>query len=577
MIKQYLIDYSRDVIDGHVVACQKHIWACMRFIKDIGRENTPDFPYVFDEDKAMRFFEWMNLFRHTKGPLQGQRIVPHDIQYFIFGNIYGWVHVDTGYRRFRYAYWQVGRKNAKSQSLGVVASYETAAMGEGMAEVYCAATKKDQAKIVWNETKVMIERCPELRTKFKTTYGVIRHPKSESIMKPLSKEDGKKGDGYNPQCGIVDEYHAHETTEMYDVIDSGMISRTQPLMMIITTAGENLNSPCYRIEYEMVSRLLDPNDEGTENDDYFAMVNELDKDEDGNVIDDIADEKVWEKANPIAASHEVGRASIRKRLKNALNAPEKMNDFLTKNMNIWVNGGEKKYMRMDAWAACGTNETVDAKGLEAYVGVDMSMKTDLSSAVFEFQLPDGRFLVRQRSFIPGDTLERKKKTDKVPYDLWIKKGWLEVIPGPVVDQTYIENWIVKASEEWACAIKEICYDPYQATQFAIQMSDRGYEIVEIRQGIQTLSEPIKGFRELVLQKKIVHEKDQLLTWAMSNAVLKVDQKENVLLDKAKSTNRIDPVAATIDAHVRAIFAEPKMDVSEFANEDMLKQLWGDGN
>lgn len=146
-----------------------------------------------------------------------------------------------------------------------------------------------------------------------------------------------------------------------------------------------------------------------------------------------------------------------------------------------------------------------------------------------------------------------------------------------MDQTYIENWIVKASEEWACAIKEICYDPYQATQFAIQMSDRGYEIVEIRQGIQTLSEPIKGFRELVLQKKIVHEKDQLLTWAMSNAVLKVDQKENVLLDKAKSTNRIDPVAATIDAHVRAIFAEPKMDVSEFANEDMLKQLWGDGN
>ncbi|SLJ98189.1 MULTISPECIES: terminase large subunit [unclassified Paenibacillus] len=575
MIKQYLIDYSRDVIDGHVVACQKHIWACMRFLKDIGRENTPDFPFVFDEDKAMRFFEWMNLFRHTKGPLQGQRIVPHEIQYFIFGNIYGWVHVDTGFRRFRYAYWQVGRKNAKSQSLACVASYEAAAMGEGMAEVYCAATKKEQAKIVWNETKVMLEQCPELKGKFKTSYGVIRHIKSDSIVQALSKEDGKKGDGFNPQCGIVDEWHAHETTEIYDVIDSGMISRSQPLMMIITTAGKNLNSPCYRIDYDMVSRLLDPNDDSTENDEYFAMVNELDKDEDGKLIDDVTDESVWEKPNPIAASHEVGRDSIRKRLKNALNAPEKMDDFLTKNMNVWVSGGEKKYMRMEAWNNCGTDTPPDVRGVEAFVGVDMSMKTDLSSAVFEFVLPDGRYFLRHRSFIPADTLEQKKKTDKVPYDLWVEKGWLEVIPGPVVDQTYIENWIVEKSEEWGCIVKEICYDPYQATQFAIKMSERGYEIVEIRQGIQTLSEPIKGFRELVLQKKIVHEHDHLLTWAMGNAVLKVDQKENVLLDKTKSTNRIDPVAATIDAHVRAVFGEPKMDVSEFATNELLSQLWGD--
>lgn len=573
MIKQYLTDYSQDVIGGHVIACKKHIWACMRFLRDIERENTADFPYVFDEDKAMRFFEWMHLFRHTKGVLKGQNIVPHDIQYFIFGNIYGWVHKDTGYRRFKYGYWQVGRKNAKSQSLAAVASYEAAAMGEDMAEVYCTATKKEQAKIVWNETDVMIERCPELQGKFKTSYGTITHLKSRSIIKPLSKEDGKKGDGYSPQCGIVDEYHAHETTEMYDVIDSGMIARVQPLMMIITTAGKNLNSPCYRIEYEMVSRLLDPHDP-IENDDYFAMVNELDKDEDGNLIDDITDESVWEKPNPIACSYPEGKANVRKRLKNAQNAPEKMDDFLTKNMNVWVNGGEKKYMRMDAWAACGTDNPPDIRGLECYAGVDMSMKTDLSSVVLEFPLPDGRFFLKHCSFIPADTLERKKKTDKVPYDLYIKKDWLVVIPGPVVDQAWIEEWIVNKSEEWGFIVKEVCYDPYQATQFAIKMSDRGYQIVEIRQGIQTLSEPIKNFRELVLQKKIVHEKDQLLTWAIGNAVLKVDQKENVLLDKEKSTNRIDPVAAAIDAHVRAIFSLPKMNVSEFAEEDMLKKLWG---
>ncbi|MET3846865.1 terminase TerL endonuclease subunit [Paenibacillus sp. OAE614] len=573
MIKQYLIDYSRDVIDGHVVACKKHIWACMRYLRDIGRENTDEFPYVFDEDKAMRFFEWMHLFRHTKGVLKGQRLVPHDIQYFIFGNIYGWVHRETGYRRFKYGYWQVGRKNAKSQSLGVSGSYESAAMGEDMAEVYCTATKKDQAKIVWNEIDVMIERCPELKGKFKTSYGVINHLKSRSIIKPLSKEDGKKGDGFSPQCGIVDEYHAHETTEMYDVIDSGMIARPQPLMMIITTAGKNLNSPCYRIEYEMVSRLLNPSDP-MENDDYFAMVNELDKDDDGNLIDDITDESVWEKANPIACSYPEGKENIRKRLRNALNAPEKMEDFLTKNMNVWINGGEKKYMPMDAWAACGTDEPPDIKGLECYAGVDMSMKTDLSSVVFEFPLPDGKFYLLHCSFMPEDTLQRKKKTDKVPYDMYIKKGWLVITPGPVVDQKWIEDWIEKKSKEMGFVVKEICYDPYQATQFAQNMAAQGHVIVEIRQGIQTLSEPIKNFRELVLQKKIIHGKDQLLTWAMGNAVLKVDPKENVLLDKQKSTNRIDPVAAAIDAHVRASLALPEIDVSEFAEDDMLKKLWG---
>lgn len=574
MLKQYLIDYSQDVLDGEVVACQKHKWACQRFLRDIDREGTQGFPFFFDEDRAMRFFEWMNLFKHTKGVLRGQQIEPHDIQYFVFGNIYGWVHQDTGLRRFKTGYWQVARKNAKSQSLGVVGTYETAAMGEGMSEVYIGATKSEQAEIIYREAKAMISDCQELKSKFKTSYGRITHVKSGSFMRALSKEDRKSGDGLNPQCGIIDEYHAHPTSEIYDVLDSGGVARPQPLMMIITTAGLDLNAPAYRVEYEMVSRLLNPDDPTAENEAYFAMVNELDKDEEGNLIDDIQDERCWEKANPIVCSYPEGRENLRNRVKKAMNSPEKLDELMTKTFNVWQNGGKSKYMRLDKWAACGTKTTPNIRGLECYVGVDMSMKIDLASVAMEFPLPDGRLLVKQHSFIPEETLAVKKNTDRVPYDLWIRQGHLTVIPGPVVDQKWIEDWIVKEEAEQGFVIQEICYDPYQATQFAQNMSVHGYEIVEIRQGIQTLSEPIKGFRELVYEKKIVHLYDPVLTWAVGNAVLKVDQKENVLLDKQKSSNRIDPLAALIDAHVRAIFAVKKFDPNEYADEDYLKGLWG---
>jgi len=551
MLKQWLIDYSHDVLNGEVVACQKHKWACLRFLRDIEREGTGQFPYVFDEDKAVRFFEWMNLFRHTKGVLRGRRIEPHEIQIFVFGNIYGWVHKETGYRRFKYGYWQVGRKNAKSQSLACSGSYEAAALGEDMAEVYCAATKKDQAKIVWNETDVMIKRCPELKDKFKTKYGVIHHLRSESFIKPLSKEDGKKGDGYSPQAGIIDEYHAHETDEMYNVIDSGMIARPQPLLMIITTAGKNLNSPCYRVEYDMVSRLLDP-DNPTENDEYFAMVNELDRDEDGNLIDDITDERAWEKANPIAASYPEGRANLRRRLKTAQGAPEKMDDFLTKNMNIWINAGVKKFIRMDRWAACGINkdELPDLTGLECTIGIDLSSKIDLTSVGFEFELPDGRMLVLSHSFMPENTVEEKTRRDKISYDKWVRDKWITATPGDVVDYDFVKKYIMDRVEANQWHVREICYDPYNATQFANDMNKEGFVMVEIRQGVKTLSEPTKNFRELVLAKKLVHDKNPVLGWAVGNAVTRQDHNENIMLDKEKSIGRIDPIASLINAHVR---------------------------
>jgi len=211
MLKQWLIDYCHDVLNGDIIACQKHKWACRRFLRDVEREGTDEFPYVFDEEKALRFLKWMTLFKHTKGKLAGKHIEPHPIQIFVFGNIYGWVHKDTGLRRFKKGYWQVARKNAKSQSLACVGSYEAFAFGENMSEVYIGATKTEQSKIVWNEIKAQIQGCDFLKGKYKIAYGKIEHLKSGSFIAALSKDAGKTGDGLNVQCGIIDEYHAHPT------------------------------------------------------------------------------------------------------------------------------------------------------------------------------------------------------------------------------------------------------------------------------------------------------------------------------------------------------------------------------
>jgi phage terminase large subunit-like protein len=569
MLKQWLIDYSHDVLNGDIVACQKHKWACERFLKDVQREGTVDFPFLFDEERALKFLKWMRLFKHRKGVLAGQRIEPHPIQVFVFSNIYGWIHKDTKLRRFKKGYWQVGRKNAKSQSLGCVGSYEASAFGEPSAEIYCAATKKKQSKLVWTEIEKMIENCEELKGKFKVAYGIITHIKSDSVIEALSKEDKKTGDGTSPQCFIVDEYHAHETAEMYDIGDSGTGARSQSLMMIITTAGFHLNHPCYSVEYKYVSSILDPNNP-IENDEYFVMVNELDKG------DDIKDESVWEKANPILCSYEEGRNYLKRQLKAALDVPEKMRTFLTKNMNVWVDAKDNGYMPMNKWAECSIDKhpvykgkLPDLKGKECYVGIDLSKKIDLTSVSFEFPLDDGAFLVLSHSFLPEDTLEAKRITDKVPYDLWVvNKKWITATPGEVVDYRYIMDYIMNQAEENGWIIREICYDPHSANMFAQYMMDEGYTMVEIRQGTKTLSEPTKHFRELVFSKKMIHNNNPVLTWSISNAVTRQDHNENIMLDKDKSTQRIDPIASLINAHVRAML-RPKAKRSIYEDRGIM--------
>ena len=565
-----LIQYSKDCIADTRHVCQKHRWACERFLKDLKKPGTKEFPYIFDEEKALRFFEWAALHKHTKGVLAGEPIEFTPIQRFIFGNVYGWVHQDTGLRRFRKAYWQVARKNAKSQSLAIVGDYELMALGEPMSEVYIGATKSMQAKIIYNEVVAMLKRCPLLKGKWHESYGVIRHPKSDSILRALSKDDGKTGDGLNPQCGLIDEYHAHPTDEILEVINTGMVARRQPLLFIITTAGTNFGGPCYRVEYPLVEKILDPSLD-FDVADYFCMVNELDRDQEGNLIDDVKDEERWVKANPIAATYPEGLANIRSKLASALESPEKMESFLTKNMNLWVNQSAMSYMDMAKWKERGaiTEIPVDTYGRSAYVGIDLSKRIDLTAAGIILPIDgDGtvQYVVRAHGFIPEDTVAVHEKTDKVPYRAWAKAGYLTITPGDVVDYRFIESWIHETTDDLGVNVKELCYDPYNATHFAQDFDAQGITTVEVRQGMRTLSEPTKAFREEAYRGNILHEPNPLLDWAISNAVTKRDHNENIILDKEKSTNRIDPIAAVINAFSRArVTAEE--DMSDYVLSD----------
>lgn len=551
-----LSEYSRQCIDDRDRCCQKHRWACQRFLRDVKNAGTKDFPYVFDEAKALRFFEWARMHKHTKGVLAGQPIEFEPIRRFIFGNIYGWVNIYTGARRFRKAYWQVARKNAKSQSLAIVGDYELMAMNEPMSEVYIGATKSIQAHIIYNEVAAMLRRWPEMKGRWTESYGVIRHPKSDSLLRALSKDDGKTGDGLNPQCGLIDEYHAHPTSEILDVLQTGMMARRQPLLFIITTAGTNFGGPCYREEYPLVEKILDP-DLMYDVPDYFCMVNELDKDKDGNLIDDVKNEDCWVKANPIVATYPEGMENLRSALRSALEAPEKMSAFLTKNMDIWNNQTEASYMDMAKWNARGViaPDDIDLTGKDAYVGIDLSSKVDLTAASFVVPVTVNgvqKYVILSHAFMPENTKQKKIKTDRVPYASYEAAGWLTCNPGDVVDYRFMTVWIRKEAERMGLNIKEICFDPYNATYYAQELQRDGYTCIEVRQGPQTLSEPTKRFREETYQGNILHYKNDLLDWAISNAILKKDHNENILLDKEKSTNRIDPIAATINAFSRAM-------------------------
>jgi len=562
-----LLKYARRCIDGSICCCTKHKQACIRFLKDYEAARTKKSKFVFTWAEVEKVLRWASLFKHTKGILTGQPIELDISQVFVVANIYGFYYRDTGYRRFQKFYLQLGRKNAKSQLLAIILTYELMVFTGGLAEVYCAATKREQANIVYDEVKAILSGCKLLTGKWKEAYHKIQHLKTGSFCRAMSKEDRKLGDGLNPQCACIDEYHAHPTMEVYDILDSAMGARPEPLLGIITTAGFDLNNPCYTVEYKMISRILDPDDD-TDLESVFCDVHELEinttsedmvlpggkKIAPGDMIDDPFNEDNWVKANPIVCSYPEGVANLRKRAAEAKAAPDKMRNYLTKHMNIWVNQRDAGYMPLLRWNACRA-DIPDLTGASCFVGLDLSAKNDLTSAGLVFPVA-GAYVVLGHSFMPETQFQAKMKGDLVPYDLWQAEGWLTLTKGEVVNYKEVVDWVKKAILKQNAIIQEFCVDPWGSVQISNDLIEEGYEVVNITQGIKTLSEPTKDFRNQVYDKNVIHDGNPVVAWAIGNSVVDiVDRNMNILLNKSKARERIDPIAAIINGYVRAMVAD----------------------
>lgn len=578
-LKTYLVNYCNKVVEGtyYTPTCLKHKWSCMRFLRDVSKEGTSEFPYRFNNQRAMKFINWMKLFAHIKGDLAGQRINPHDIQIFTRGNIYGWEHIETKNRRFRKSYWQTARKNAKTQTNGATCTYELAFMGGGISEVYVGATDRQQANILWEDTEAMINGCPELKDKFKTAYHQLIYIKSGSTMSTLSKDSKKSGDGTNPQCGIIEEYHAHPTDSAMEILESGMGARSEPLIDIITTPGFNLDYPCYAVEYKLVSRILDPSDPYND-DTYFAMVNELDEG------DDPLDKTVWAKSNPIRMTYPTGVKYIEDRARQAEGAPEKMVKFLTKDVGLWVDAPEQRYLEYSKYEQTKIPKIpFPITGQACYIGVDLADKIDLCSVQYEFpRLEDGtkKWYFINKNYIPRETMARRQRLESKPYAMWAQKGYVtptDNFNGELVDYRRIISDIDSFCKGNLLDVIYICVDPRGANMFMQELSDMGYSVLDIYQGNASMDPPVLHYREQLNVGNILNIDNPIMDEAARKAQVNVNAKGELRLDKNRNEQgvKIDPLAAAMCSHKLAMNHDFEESQEDFTDE-YFETIWGNG-
>ena len=412
-------------------------------------------------------------------------------------------------------------------------------------EIYITGWGLSQSEICFKEVTRLIKTNDYLNGLYYSTRDRLTYKKNNSIVEPLSLGALDTGDGKDVSLAIIDEYHCHKTDELLNVLEGGMVARSEPLTLIITTAGFNLYSPCYK-EYSYSEMLLSG---AIENDEYFSLICELEKD------DDIKEEKNWIKANPLLATYDMGISNLKKFLNEALDKPETMRNFLTKHMNKWVQVGtsDDSYIDIERWSKCAKDITLkDLEGCKVWIGIDLSSTIDLTS-IGIIGVKDEKFLVFNHNFSPFEHIEDQMKKEKKPYDLWEKQGFITFTSGYTVDYRVLIQYIQYIEKEYNLQIEEICCDPWNSSILLRDLDELGYITVEIRQGIRTLGEATKVFREKVYSEEVIHDNNPILNFAVLSAITISDTNGNFKLDKRKAKDRIDPLASIINAFVRAMF------------------------
>ncbi|WP_129138799.1 terminase large subunit [Modicisalibacter coralii] len=543
--------YARDVVAGRIPACKEVRQACRRHLDDLKAAKSRSFQYRFDRDAAETVCVFIQLLPHTKGRWARERrlITLEPWQLFIFCAIFGWLRKKSGLRRFSEAYVEVERKNGKSVMAAGVANYMLAADGEYGAEVYCGATTEKQAWEVFRPARLMLMKSPALVSAagIEIMAKNISIPEDGSRLEPLI---GDPGDGSSPSCALVDEFHEHQTPNLYDTMLTGMGARDQALMFIITTAGFNLAGPCYD-KRRQVQQMLDgalPNDE------LFGIIYTIDQG------DDWQDPAVLRKANPnfgVSVSEEF----LLKAQRDAVRYPSRQNAFLTKHLNVWVSA-RTAWLNMADWHSSGEDGlTLEAfEGQPCWLGVDLASKTDIAAIalLFRDEVEDKkgrlktRWTVFVRSYLPEGAVERASN-NRAAYESWVNSGDLITTDGEELDFDVIREDIKDLAGRFE--IQEIAYDPWRATQLAHQLMKDGAEVIEYRNTVQNMSPAMREMEAAITGGRWRHSSDPVLTWMASNVVAKSDAKDNIYPRKEKDENKIDGIVAILMALGRAVLTE----------------------
>ena len=539
--------YARQVAAGEIPACHWVQRACQRQLDDLSRFKGRASPYRFNpklKDKQGRSFypadnlcAFIERLPHVKGPLAGQTIALEPWQTFILTTVFGWIKPD-GKRRFRRSYIEVPRGNAKSTLSSAVGLYMLAADREGGAEIYSLATTRDQARIVFGDAQAMARASAGFRQRFGVSVGAHNlHVLNTGAKFEALSAEGSTLDGLNIHFGCVDELHAHKTRTVYDVVETGIGKRDNSLLWVITTAGSNRAGICYEAR-TYITKVLDGH---LADESQFGIIYGLD---DG---DDWTSEQALCKANPnwgVSVRPEVVAGLQYK----ALQMPAATNNFKTKHLNDWVNA-DTAWMDMRAWerCKCETLRWEDLEGESCYIGLDLATKTDIAALVAVFPRPEGRFAVLGRFYLPEDSVYEGRNSQ---YSGWAQSQRLIATSGAVTDFDVIEADLLDLQSRFN--VRQVAFDPWQATQLASHMLERGLPMVEMRATVSNFSEPMKMLEALVLKGALEHDGDPVLEWMMSNVVAHLDAKENIYPRKERAENKIDGVVALIMALGRAL-------------------------
>ena len=534
--------YARRVVAGKIPCCKWIKLACKRHLDDLKASKAADYPYKFDPAKAEKVAKFLQLLPHTKGKWANKRelIKLEGWQLFSVCIPFGWLRKKDDTRRFRTIVIFVPRKNGKSIIGGGVGAYMFVADGEFGAEVYSGATTEKQAWEVFRPAKLMIERTPELRDH----YGVEVNASNMCRLEDGSRFEpviGKPGDGSSPSCAIVDEYHEHQDSTLFDTMETGMGAREQPVILVITTAGSSIGGPCHQLVRD-AERML----EGViDRPDLWAMLYTIDPG------DDWTSEEALIKANP---NHGVSINGdfLLARQRDAMQSASKQATFRTKHLNEWV-GAKNAWLNMLRWKEAPPRKSLqELEGRRCIIGLDLASKIDIAGNILLFPPVDGDpfWHVHGRYYLPEARVIEELDGNTSRYREFDALGLLTLTDGEVIDFEVIKDDLREFAGRFD--IEAVAYDPWQATQLAQEMVTEGLPMVEIRQTVQNISEPMKELEALTLRRLLAHGDCPILTWMASNVLAKLDVKDNIYPNKERPENKIDGIVALIMSISRAI-------------------------